>query len=40
MPCVNKEPQDNITFLGRFAQWIYNSKIQNIIKIGEEYATR
>jgi len=35
LPAKNDPPQDNIKFLGRFAQWLYNSKIQDVIKIAK-----
>jgi hypothetical protein len=33
----NKPPQDNIHFLGRFAQWSHPSKIQDVIRFSKDY---
>jgi len=40
IPVENKPPQENITFIGRFAEWLYDSKIQNVIKIAKKYGKR
>ena len=38
VPCGNNEvPNNRITFLGRFAEWLYSSKIQDVITISKDY---